>query len=176
MIRQIVPPEWCRSCDVCCHFPEEDSFLRPYFTREEIERATDAGMDAGCFHNPNGGKISLCRAGDGFLCPCYDPGESRCRIYTVRPLDCIIYPFALMWGREGKRVILGVDTKCPYIQIVVPELTSRLIEDARLVGCSIESPPILSIISENPALIGPFQEDVIPLHTLHRLTSKLKGP
>ncbi len=38
-IIQIVPPDWCFKCDVCCRFPESTSFLAPYFTAEEISKA-----------------------------------------------------------------------------------------------------------------------------------------
>ena len=33
---QFVPGSACFQCEVCCRFPESDSFLRPYFTRDEI--------------------------------------------------------------------------------------------------------------------------------------------
>ena len=40
-IRQVVPPAWCEDCDVCCRFPEKNSYLAPYFTLEEIAVATE---------------------------------------------------------------------------------------------------------------------------------------
>ncbi len=33
---QIVPRQICFRCDVCCRFPEPDSFLRPYFTADRM--------------------------------------------------------------------------------------------------------------------------------------------
>jgi hypothetical protein len=40
---QIVPSDLCLRCDVCCRFPERESFLRPYFTAQERERAIASG-------------------------------------------------------------------------------------------------------------------------------------
>ena len=40
-INQIVPPEWCSKCDVCCRFPEKDSFLVSYFNHDEITAASE---------------------------------------------------------------------------------------------------------------------------------------
>ena len=42
IVEQIVPGKVCFACDVCCRFPEQDSALRPYFTKEEIWAAVRA--------------------------------------------------------------------------------------------------------------------------------------
>src|SRR5256885_9199863 len=44
VVEQIVPSRVCFTCDVCCRFPERDSPLRPYFTREEIQAAIARGI------------------------------------------------------------------------------------------------------------------------------------
>ena len=56
---QLVPSRVCLSCDVCCRFPERDSFLRPYFTSDEIRRAIARGIDPVLFPNPNGCQVSV---------------------------------------------------------------------------------------------------------------------
>ena len=92
---QIVPSQACFRCDVCCRFPEPDSFLRAYFTADEIRRAVGEGLKAGHFPDPAGGQISLTLnpSGEGHLCPAFDPSTARCWIYEVRPLDCHMDPF-----------------------------------------------------------------------------------
>ena len=74
--------------------------MRPYFTAEEIREAVARGIDPAQFPHPDGGQVSLVPnpAGEGYLCPAFDPATSHCRIYEVRPLDCQIYPLALMWA------------------------------------------------------------------------------
>src|SRR5438445_13763388 len=46
VVEQIVPSRVCYTCDVCCRFPERDSPLRLYFTREEMQAAITRGASA----------------------------------------------------------------------------------------------------------------------------------
>jgi len=163
-IPQIVPPSWCMSCDVCCHFPEEDSFLAPYFTRDEIDKALKEGLSRELFKNPEGCKIQLVPFGEGFICPAYDPHTSRCRIYPIRPLDCKLYPFALMEDIRGESIILGVDEKCPFI---MESREESWIRDRATTLARIIEGELFPILLENRELIGPYQEDVYPLLKLN---------
>ena len=182
---QFVPSPVCLSCEVCCRFPEEESFLRPYFTADEIRRAVAAGMDPRHFPDPQGGQVRVVPnpSGEGYLCPAFDPGTSHCRIYEARPLDCQIYPLALMWSAEGNQVLLGWDTKCPFLSGGVP-LTPALSPRGRGEGEGVEAyarritelleqEETLEIVARSPRLIGRFQEDVVVLRTLPRLTERL---
>lgn len=168
-LKQIVPSSLCLTCDVCCRFPEETSFLAPFFTGEEIALLELSGKRF--FTTPTkGSKIRLERHGDGCICPYFDPKTQYCKIYGERPLDCRIYPFALMRDQDGKAV-LGIDTKCPFIQEHAQDPIMR--SDALEMATFIESPPILEILVTHLALIGPFQDDVIIVHSLERLNNAL---
>jgi Fe-S-cluster containining protein len=116
-IPQHVPSPVCLSCDVCCRFPEVDSFLRPYFTAQEIAEAISRGIDADAFPDRQGSQIRVVPnpAGEGYVCSAFDPATSHCRIYEKRPLDCQIYPLAVMWSADGTEVVLGWDRKCPFL-------------------------------------------------------------
>ena len=128
---QIVPSATCLHCEVCCRFPEQDSFLRPFFTAEEIEAATAAGLSPEHFSNAAGTQIDLVPnpMDEGYVCPAFDSATSHCRIYDVRPLDCRLYPFALMWDAERVRVVLGWDTKCPYLRETIPAAIDRAADE-----------------------------------------------
>ena len=119
---QYVPSGVCQTCDVCCHFPEADSFLRPYFMQDEIAAGQSAGIPAAHFPNLSGGQIDLVPdpTGVGYLCPAFDPVNSRCSVYESRPLDCRLYPLALMWDAAHERVMLGWDRKCPFMAEALP--------------------------------------------------------
>lgn len=157
---QIVPSELCLRCDVCCRFPERESFLRPYFTARERERAIASGLAPDLLPDPAGGRIALVPhpTDDGYICPAFDPKTQHCGIYDTRPLDCRIYPLALMRDDEGRRAILGLDTKCPYVQDAAQE--ARLIAYAREVGRLLREPGLRDVLSANPALINRLQDDV----------------
>jgi uncharacterized protein len=171
---QLVPSRVCLQCEVCCRFPEADSFLRPYFTAEEIQRAVARGINPAHFPDPNGSQVSVVPnpSGEGYLCPAFDPVTSHCRIYDDRPLDCQIYPLAVMWSADRRQVVLGWDTKCPFMR----ETRLREIEAyAETVAARLEQDEAAVTIARNQRLIGRFQDDVIVLKPLPRLTERVKA-
>ncbi|MGH7273005.1 MAG: YkgJ family cysteine cluster protein [Nitrospiria bacterium] len=175
---QLVPSSRCFSCDVCCRFPEKDSFLRPFFTREEILAAIAAGISPEYFPDPKGCQIEVIphptSGAEGYICPCFNPENGHCRIYEVRPLDCQLYPVALMRDEQNQSVVIGLDTKCPYVreQRSDRELPRYVKEVASL----LESPAMLQRIGSNPSLVQRHQDDVIFVFPVEGLTLTLKGP
>ncbi len=170
---QIVPSAACLRCDVCCRFPERDSFLRPFFTADEIQTAIAAGLTPALFPNPDGTQIDLVPnpKEEGYICPAFDSTTSQCRIYDVRPLDCRLYPFALMWDAAHEQVVLGWDTKCPYMRDLSSPLLDQAADD---IARWIEQDASVEILARYPRLIGRFQEDVIALRTLQRVTERMQ--
>lgn len=179
---QIVPSRVCLTCHVCCRFPERDSFLRPYFTGEEIQGAVARGIDPGAFPDPAGSQVTVVPnpQGDGYLCPAFDPTTSHCRIYESRPLDCQLYPLAVMWNANHDRVVLGWDTTCPFMREQAGEEPGARGERAEVeayaerMASLVEQNETLEIFAMHPRLIGRFQEDVIVLRVLPRLTERLR--
>jgi Fe-S-cluster containining protein len=171
---QLVPSRTCLQCDVCCRFPDPDSALRPYFTESEIARALAGGVEETAFSNRRGSQVILVPAphGDGYLCPAFDAATSTCRIYEQRPLDCQLYPLALMWDEPHDQVLLGWDTKCPFMREEVPGEIQR---HADRVMALLDQPGIHDQVVAHPSLIGRFQEDVVVLALLPRLTEAVAG-
>lgn len=174
ILPQLVPSSACLQCDVCCRFPDPDSALRPHFTEDEITRALGGGIEETAFPNRRGSQIVLVPEphGHGYLCPAFDAATSTCRIYQQRPFDCQLYPLALMWNEPHTQVLLGWDTKCPFMREEVPEEIRR---HADRVMALIDQPGIRDHIVAHPRLIGRFQEDVVVLDRLPRLTEALAG-
>jgi len=171
---QIVPSRACLQCDVCCRFPDPDSALRPYFTGNEIARALAGGVEETAFPNRRGAQVILVPAphGDGYLCPAFDAATSTCRIYEQRPLDCQLYPLALMWDEPHEQVLLGWDTKCPFMREEIP---SEIQRHADRVMALLDQPGIRDQVVAHPSLIGRFQGDVVVLARLPRLTGAVAG-
>jgi Fe-S-cluster containining protein len=166
---QIVPSPVCLQCEVCCRFPDQDSFLRPFFTAAERAAAIAAGLPAKHLPHERGGQIDLVPhpAGDGYICPAFDPVTSHCKIYETRPLDCRLYPFALMWDAAGEQVLLGWDTKCPFMrETPPPSIEAAADELARWIMQEEQ----LATIAQHARLVGPYQGDVVILRRLPRLT------
>ncbi len=173
-LAQLVPSSVCLSCDVCCRFPEQDSFLRPYFTGREIQAAVARGIDPASFPDPCGSQVSVVPnpQGEGYLCPAFDPSTRHCRIYETRPLDCRLYPLGLMWNAAQDQVVLGWDTKCPYMQEVGP---AAIIAHVDRVMPWLEQEETIETLAANPRLIGRFQEDVTVVRNLPHLTERVIG-
>jgi hypothetical protein len=188
---QVVPSTVCFRCEVCCRFPDRDSLLRPYFTADEIQQAVMHGVTPSSFPDHRGSQVEVVPhpTDEGFLCPAFDPVTHHCRIYEVRPLDCQLYPFALMWNEQRNTVLFGWDTLCPFLLEQALGDTPRkgespprstlespmaLMEQARAVVAYLESDDVLNILAAHPRLVTPFQPDVVVLQCLERLTATLQ--
>jgi uncharacterized protein len=169
ILPQLVPSSACFRCEICCRFPDPDSVLRPYFTGQEISQALAHGLRSTAFPDPQGCQVTLVPDpdGEGFHCPAFESETSTCRLYAQRPLDCQLYPLALMWNAAHNGVVLGWDRKCPFMDTQVPESICR---HADQVMTMLHQPATLEEIAQHPRLIGRFQEDVVVLAPLEALT------
>lgn len=171
-LEQIIPSKICFSCDVCCRFLEQDSFLAPIFTQVEMEQAIAGGMDGNLFRSTTDGKsaqVKLIPNGDIYICPCFNPDTSECTIYPIRPLDCQIYPLALMYNQDQTQVVLGVDMICPYGEEEIQTEAFQCYID--YMTDYLESDSVVETVAANWRLIGPYQETVVIVRTLQKLTS-----
>ncbi len=166
-LHQIIPAEVCFSCDVCCRFLEADSPLAPIFTESETEKVIAAGADPSLFRPQADGKssqVQLKPHTDFYICPFFDPDTSHCTIYSIRPLDCQLYPFALMFSEDGSEVVLGVDTLCPFGEEYFE--TEAFHRHIRRVINYIESEAVTAQITANWRIIGDYQDTVKIVDTL----------
>jgi uncharacterized protein len=173
VVEQIVPSAVCAACDVCCRFPESESVLRPYFTRDEIQAAIAAGVSPDAFPDHAGTKIRLVPHGEGFMCPAFHPATGQCGIYDSRPLDCRLYPIAVMRDRAHEQVVMGWDTKCPFIvqKLETSESQAYVERTARM----LETDAVVRTMVGNPELVGAFQEDVVVRKRLAAITEGLRA-
>lgn len=168
---QIIPSEVCFSCDVCCRFLEADSPLAPIFTENEKENVVAHGADPILFRpqaDDASAQIQLKPHNDFYICPFFEPEINHCTIYPIRPLDCQLYPFALMFSKDGSEIVLGVDTLCPFGEAhLESEAFQQHIRD---VIDYVESEVVTTRIIANWSLIGDYQDTVKIVHTLAQLT------
>ena len=168
-LHQIIPSEVCFSCDVCCRFLEVNSPLAPIFTEVETERTITHGADATLFRPQADGKsmqIQLIPHDDFYICPFFDPETSHCTIYPIRPLDCQLYPFALMFSEDRSEVVLGVDMLCPFGETYME--TEAFQKHIRHIIEYVESEAVTAQIADNYSLIGDYQETVKIVHILEK--------
>lgn len=110
-----------RACSACCGACCRGSGGYVWITVEEMERiAAFREMDLETFAHVYiravSGKLSLQeRKLDGeHLCCMFDPYESRCTIYPVRPEQCHTYPFWEIYRNYPQRVRKA----CPGVSLL----------------------------------------------------------
>jgi hypothetical protein len=77
-----------------------------------------------------------------------------------------------MWDEAHDQVLLGWDTKCPFMREEIPGEIQR---HADRVMALLDQPGIRDQVVAHPRLIGRFQEDVVVLARLPRLTGAVAG-
>jgi len=173
-IPQPIPREVCLACDVCCRFPERDSFLAPVFTEDDITHVIDLknkGVQFRPVRSSAGGQVVPVPSDTGFRCPFFEPKTHCCGIYDERPLDCRLYPYALMLDPSSSGIWLGIDTKCPATDD--PDLMQRIAAEGGKIWEAAASPDLVRLVKSPPRIVGPYQPDVLPLFRLEELTSAL---
>lgn len=166
--------ETCFSCRGCCIFHDADSAWLPYFNEDEIGHAIVAGVDEASFPNRHGGRIVSVPHDDAVRCPALDPVTHACTIYNVRPLDCQLYPFILMWNAERK-IVLALHEACPFVFLQTNPLPEELTKRAADLTASLQTSQMIESLFYNPDMIMPTQPDTIPIVTLDRLSYALKS-
>lgn len=158
-VQQMVPQEWCLACRRCCRFPATEDVQTPAFSAIEVAWARDAGASSAWFRPAAAAPshdVQLVPLENGYRCPALEPSTHRCQIYDARPLDCRLYPFVVTRDATRRRLLLAVDTQCPYVQHLGP---SRVIRDygGYLAGL-LNSPQGQALLASNPALAGRSRE------------------
>jgi Fe-S-cluster containining protein len=111
-------PEWfevrfkCLKCGACCVGTEMELLA------EDIRRVAAAGYAPEDFAVERDGIYRL-RNVDGH-CVFYDPSSRSCRIYSIRPVGCRLYPLVY----DGETVT--VDRSCPAWRTVPRREVERL--------------------------------------------------
>lgn len=162
MIKQFIPSEICLKCRGCCRFKEADSVWSPCLLDEEaLELIDKTEIPAASLSidrmlqlipNPNG---------EGFFCPFLKIEDNKCQIYTMRPLECQLYPFLL--SMRNKKILLTVDLNCPYAKDKVNTLEFKEYTD--YLAAYLNSPACLRILKDNPQILQAYEDvlDVVEL-------------
>jgi len=156
-----MPSKICLSCDVCCRFLDKNASLSPIFLPHEINPKIKPELD-------NSGRAKLKPSGDLYTCPFFKTKNNKCSIYSKRPLDCRLYPFAIMFDEKREHIVLGIDKLCPFS--ANPAYQDSIKNYFHYLVDLLEQKKFASLIARNPAFIGDFQEDVVQFSCLDTLT------
>jgi Fe-S-cluster containining protein len=154
MIKQFVPEEFCLKCLGCCRFKEQDSVWAPCLLEEEAQDLMDKDIPAAYISSQR--KIMLLPDGqeDNFVCPFLEAKENKCKIYSLRPFECQLYPFLI--NLRQKRVLLTVDLNCPYLKEKIN--TPGFKEYVEYLTSYLNSPQQLRRLKDNPQVLQAYEE------------------
>lgn len=168
-LHPLVPQEWCLACRRCCRFADPHDAQTPALSAVEVRRAVAVGgrpewfapLPASASH---GVRLAAHPCG-GSQCPALDAATHQCRIYRARPLDCRLYPMVVTRDASQQRLLLGVDTKCPYVRQLG---SSRSLRDyGHYIACWLDSAEGQQAMVDNPALAGRPREEFWTIAMLH---------
>ena len=143
MLKQIIPSNICLSCDVCCRFLDRDASLRPLFLAHEITSKIKLRLD-------KTSRVELKEFQNMYICPFFNTKSNKCAIYSKRPFDCQLYPFAVMFDEKHEKIVLGIDKKCPFA--LNPENTRLIKENFHYLVDLLEKKENASLIAKNPKI------------------------
>lgn len=156
MIRQFVPQEVCLKCRGCCRFHQEDSVWSPTLLDEEIDTFLKEGLSAGLISPNKKIRVASFKKEDIFICSLFDPEGNNCKIYSLRPLECQLYPFLL--NRKGTKAFLAIDLQCPFASEKVK--TKEFNDYARYLAGILKNPPYAEMLQNNPHIVQVYPEAV----------------
>ena len=93
-MKQFLRSDVCLSCEGCCRFNKEKSEWRPKVTNAEIKLISEEKIASGERVEEDGYlNDKLCHG--THVCTFFNPEDSTCAIYDIRPFECRLYPFVL---------------------------------------------------------------------------------
>jgi|GEM_PF-199086 len=167
-IPQLIPQEFCLKCEICCRFTEKFSPWAPFILREEIDNFT---LNLPSFIKSYGINIMLKKENNFYICPFFDISQNKCTYYRMRPLDCRLYPFILFYDQSYTKIMLGIDSQCPYIR----EKDRNILNFAQRIKDILENKNMQDVILQNPGIIMSYNKNFIPLFPLENISKKIFG-
>ncbi len=102
MLKEILTPQSCAECRLCCVFDSTDTWELPILEEENIAAVLDVNPDISI----ENGTFTAPKLTDDELFACPMLGEKGCMLVREkRPFDCRIWPFRMMKGEKGETVI-----------------------------------------------------------------------
>ena len=155
MIKQFVLQEFCLKCRGCCRFKEANSVWSPCLLDEEIQTLLDKkGIPTASISIDRRLQPIANPQGADFICLFLETLDNKCKIYSIRPFECQLYPFLINLRKD--KVLLTVDLNCPY---VYEKINSQEAKD-HIVYLThyLNSGPLRSLLKDNPQIIQAYEE------------------
>jgi len=155
VIKQFVPQEFCLKCRGCCRFKEANSVWSPCLLDKEMQTLLDKkGIPTASISIDRRIQPIANPQGADFICPFLETLNNKCKIYSIRPFECQLYPFLINLRKD--KVLLTVDLNCPY---VYEKINSQEAKDYIIyLTHYLNSASLRSLLKDNPQIIQAYEE------------------
>ena len=155
MIKQFVGQEFCLKCLGCCRFSKINSVWSPCLLDVESQELLDKkGIPAVSISADRRIQPIPIPEAEGFVCPLLDRLDNKCKIYSLHPFECQLYPFLINLRKD--KVLLTVDLNCPY---AASKIDSQEAKDYIIyLSNFLNSPEQLEMLNDNPQIIQAYEE------------------
>ena len=165
MIKQFVPSEFClNKCRICCRFSQQNSVWAPCVLDEEIEVFLQNNIPPSVIAlnkkirlepHPKGDTSGLPEhIGPIFICPFLNLQDNQCKVYSIRPFECQLYPFLV--NKRNNKVFLAVDLGCPFVKENLE--TREFKEFTQYLAGLFHQPEYKTMLRNNPQLIQAYED------------------
>lgn len=154
MIKQFVPERVCLTCQGCCRFQEADSVWSPCLLDNEIQGLFKNGILPLAISSSKRIRLIPNTTQDNFVCTFLNPKDNKCKVYSLRPFECQLYPFLI--SRKENKIFLALDLKCPFVkERLKGQGLKEYVKD--LTGI-LNSPSFKQLLKNNPQIIQVYPE------------------
>lgn len=156
MIRQLLDRDTCLKCRGCCRFPEPWSLWTPLLSRKEEKIITAACPEKNDLV-ADGRLATVPASGEGLhYCVLFSPEKNACSLYSLRPLECRLYPFLVNVNRDNGKAFLCVDMNCPFAAEHYGD--PGFGEYVSYLADHLNSPPLLELFRREKRLLQSYPE------------------
>lgn len=154
MLRNILSPDTCAKCRICCIFDKYDVWETPVISEELKERISASHPDIRFVSKGDSGAyiFNMEDTWDDekelFTCPALDP-EKGCMLGENKPFDCMIWPYRIM-ELNGARVI-SIASICPDMYAKPLNMLIKELDDGL-------ADIIFAEAEKNPAMVKPYEQ------------------
>lgn len=154
MLKNILSPQSCAKCQICCIFDKYDVWETPVFSRELYEKLNETRPDLKFISkgSPDAYIFNMESTWDEkeelFRCPALDP-KKGCTLGELKPFDCKIWPYRIM--ELGGRRVITIASICPEMY---SKPLNKLVEELETGLADV----IFAEADKNPAIIKPYEQ------------------
>lgn len=146
MLKEILSPNSCKSCRMCCVFDRDDVWEIPVFSDEKRAALTKEMPEAALKQVSDSGWVFEMKFDEKELAYCPALSESGCTLKESKPFDCKIWPFRVM--ERGGELFLTLAPLCGAVngldEAVLEQFAQRL------------APTAFDEAEKNPSIVKPY--------------------